>query len=416
MKGLIPVMKREYFQRVRSKWFVFGTVLAPVFLIGMMVVPIIFESRNQEVRRHIALVDETGVLSTRVASRLEEAGFTVHPVNPGSEQMLVQQVASGEFGGFVVLPPEALTRGRVEYHGESGPGTITGLSIRGIVAQSALEYRLTEADNQLDYAALFGGGELDVILLDSEGVGANEDAPEFLGAFIGAMLLYMVILLYAVAVMRATLEEKTSRVVEILISSIRPSELMLGKILGVGSVGLTQLAVWILFGVLSLTLGLPALVAARPDFVDPEFLLQALPGAGLSALFVALFLGGYFLYAALYAAVGSMCSTEEEAQQAQFPVIMLLVVPIMFMMPIIENPNSPMAIGASMVPFFSPILLYARAATGSVPMWQIAAALTLLFGGVLVVAWLAGRIYRVGILMQGKRPTLPELWRWVREA
>jgi len=416
MKGLIPVMKREYFQRVRSKWFVFGTVLAPVFLIGMMVVPIIFESRNQEARRHIALVDETGVLSTRVASRLEEAGFTVHPVNPGSEQMLVQQVASGEFGGFVVLPPEALTRGRVEYHGESGPGTITGLSIRGIVAQSALEYRLTEADNQLDYAALFGGGELDVILLDSEGVGANEDAPEFLGAFIGAMLLYMVILLYAVAVMRATLEEKTSRVVEILISSIRPSELMLGKILGVGSVGLTQLAVWILFGVLSLTLGLPALVAARPDFVDPEFLLQALPGAGLSALFVALFLGGYFLYAALYAAVGSMCSTEEEAQQAQFPVIMLLVVPIMFMMPIIENPNSPMAIGASMVPFFSPILLYARAATGSVPMWQIAAALTLLFGGVLVVAWLAGRIYRVGILMQGKRPTLPELWRWVREA
>lgn len=416
MKGLIPVMKREYFQRVRSRWFVFGTVLAPVFLIGMMVVPIIFESRNQEARRHIALVDETGVLSTRVASRLEEAGFTVHPVNPGSEQMLVQQVASGEFGGFVVLPPEALTRGRVEYHGESGPGTITGLSIRGIVAQSALEYRLTEADNQLDYAALFGGGELDVILLDSEGVGANEDAPEFLGAFIGAMLLYMVILLYAVAVMRATLEEKTSRVVEILISSIRPSELMLGKILGVGSVGLTQLAVWILFGVLSLTLGLPALVAARPDFVDPEFLLQALPGAGLSALFVALFLGGYFLYAALYAAVGSMCSTEEEAQQAQFPVIMLLVVPIMFMMPIIENPNSPMAIGASMVPFFSPILLYARAATGSVPMWQIAAALTLLFGGVLVVAWLAGRIYRVGILMQGKRPTLPELWRWVREA
>lgn len=416
MKGLIPVMKREYLQRVRSKWFVFGTILAPVFLIGMMVVPIIFESRNQEARRNIALVDETGVLSARVASRLEEAGFTVHPVNPGSEEMLLQQVSDGEFGGFIVLPHEALTRGRVEYHGKSSPGTITGLSIRGIVAQSALEYRLAEADNQVDYEALFGGGELQVVLLESEGIGANEDAPEFLGAFIGAMMLYMVILLYAVAVMRATLEEKTSRVVEILISSIRPSELMLGKILGVGSVGLTQLAVWILFGVLSLTLGLPALVAAQPDFVDPEFILQALPGAGLSALFMALFVGGYFLYAALYAAVGAMCSTEEEAQQAQFPVIMLLVVPIMFLMPVVENPNSPMAIGASLVPFFSPILLYARVATGAVPPWQIAAALLLLFGGVLVVAWLAGRIYRVGILMAGKRPTLPELWRWVREA
>ena len=207
MKGLIPVMKREYLQRVRSKWFVFGTVLAPVFLIGMMVVPIIFESRNQEARRNIALVDETGVLSARVASRLEEAGFTVHPVNPGSEERLVQQVSDGEFGGFIVLPQEALTRGRVEYHGESGPGTITGLSIRGIVAQSALEYRLGQADNQMEYEALFGGGELEVVLLESEGIGANDDAPEFLGAFFGAMMLYMVILLYAVAVMRATLEE-----------------------------------------------------------------------------------------------------------------------------------------------------------------------------------------------------------------
>jgi ABC-2 type transport system permease protein len=230
------------------------------------------------------------------------------------------------------------------------------------------------------------------------------------------MLLYMVMLLYAVAGMRATLEEKTSRVVEILISSVRPSELMLGKILGVGSVGLTQLAVWVLFGVLALTLGLPAVLASRPDFADPETIAQALPSLGLSALFVGLFLGGYFLYSAIYAAVGAMCSTEEEAQQAQFPVIFLLVVPIMFLMPVIENPNSAMAVGASLVPFFSPILMYARAATGAVPLWQILTALALLLAGVLAVAWLAGRIYRVGILMQGKRPTLPELWRWVRES
>lgn len=303
MKGLFPVIRREYLQRVRSGWFLFGTVLAPVFVIGVTVIP-----------------------------------------------------------------------------------------------------------------AFLAGGELEMVPINSEGGGTGEGAPEFMGAFIGAMLLYMVILLYAVAVMRATMEEKTGGVVEILISSVRPWELMLGKILGVGSVGLTQLAVWIFLGVLGLTMGLPALVTARPEMLDPGFLRDALPGPGLSALFVALFLGGYFLYAALYAAVGAMCSTEEEAQQAQFPVVLLLVVPVLFLVHVIENPSSSTAVVASLVPFFSPILLYARVATGAVPAWQIGAALLLLLGGVLVVAWLAGRIYRVGILMQGKRPTLPEIWRWVREA
>jgi ABC-2 type transport system permease protein len=416
MKGLIPVIKREYLQRVRSKWFIFATIAAPVLMIGAMVLPIVLESRNADARRNIALVDETGVLSPRVASRLEEANFTVHSVDPGNEEILTQQVAEGEFGGFIVIPPEALTRGRVEYHGESGPGTITGLTIRGIVAQSALEHRLSQSGDEVDYEALFGGGELDVFILEGSGGSSPEDTPEFLGGFIGAMLLYMTILLYAVAVMRATLEEKTSRVVEILISSIRPSVLMMGKILGVGSVGLTQLAVWVTCGILALTMGVPALVAARPEFVNPEYLMEALPGLGLSALFMALFLGGFFLYAAIYASVGAMCSSEEDAQQAQVPVIMLLVPSVMLVMPVIQDPNSTLAVVTSMVPFFSPILMYARAATGAVPVWQIWVALVILFLSVWGMAWLAGRIYRVGILMQGKRPTLPELWRWVREA
>jgi ABC-2 type transport system permease protein len=416
MKGLLPVIKREYLQRVRSKWFLFGTVLAPVFLVGMMILPIVLETRSETAKRNVALVDETGVLSEAVTPRLEEAGFSIRSEGPGTEAALRTQVEAGELGGFIVLREDALTRGRVEFYGKEGPGTITGLTIRGIVAQAAVEARLAQAGIEMDYQALMGGGELEVILLESDGAGVNGDDPQFLGAFIGALLLYMTILLYAVAVMRATLEEKTSRVVEILISSVRPADLMLGKILGVGSVGLTQLAVWVGFGVLAFTMGLPALLAARPDFVDPDLIAQALPGMGLWLLFVAVFLGGYFLYSALYAAVGAMCSTEEEAQQANLPVILLLVFPIMFLMPIIENPGSPMAVGASLVPFFSPILLYARAASGPVPLWQILTALTLLFGSVWVVAWIAGRIYRVGILMQGKRPTLPELWRWVREA
>jgi ABC-2 type transport system permease protein len=165
-----------------------------------------------------------------------------------------------------------------------------------------------------------------------------------------------------------------------------------------------------------MTMGIPALAAARPDLADPEAIAQALPGLGLVGLFLALFLGGSFLYAAVYAAVGAMCSTEEEAQQAQFPVIFLMVAPIIMLMPVMRTPNAPWAAAMSMVPFFSPTLLYARAGAGEVPLWQIGASLSLLYASVWGVAWVAGRIYRVGILMQGKRPTLPELWRWVKEA
>jgi len=290
------------------------------------------------------------------------------------------------------------------------------MTIRGAVTRAALEVRLAEAGADVDVDALFAGGSMDLQILAEESSGAAEDEPEFIGVFVGAMLLYMVVLMYAAAVMRSALEEKTGRIVEILISSVRPWELMLGKILGVGSVGLTQLAVWILLGVLALTLGVPALVTARPDLANPEAIAQALPGIGLVALFVALFLGGYFFYAALYAAVGAMCSTEEEAQQAQFPVVIFLVVPVLFLMPVMQDPNGSLAVIMSLVPFFSPVLLYARAGAAAIPAWQIAASLFLLYLAVWGVAWVAGRIYRVGILMQGKRPTLPELWRWVRQA
>ena len=416
MKILFAVIRREYLQRVKSKWFLVSTIGAPVFFLGVGVVPILWEMGREEARRSVALVDETGALAGRLEPLLEEAGFTVTVAPPGSEDSLRVEALRGDLGGFVVLGEDALVRGHVTYYGSQGPGAIRGMTIRGAVVRSALEARLTEAGADIDLEALFAGGTMDLRILEEETAGTTEDEPEFIGVFAGALLLYMVVLMYAAAVMRAALEEKTGRIVEILISSIRPWELMLGKIIGVGSVGLTQLAVWLVFGGLGLTFGVPALVAVRPDLADPEAIAQALPGVGLLVLFLALFLGGYFLYAALYSAVGAMCSTEEEAQQAQFPVLFLLITPILLLMPVMEAPNAPLAVIASMVPFFSPVLLYARAGAGEVPGWQIGVSLTFLYLGVLGVAWVAGRIYRVGILMQGKRPTLPELWRWVRAA
>ena len=416
MNALWAVIRREYLQRVKSKWFLVSTFAAPLFFIGMMAIPIILETGKEETRRTIAVVDHTGVLAERVEPRLEEAGFTVQIEEPGSEESLRAKALDDELGGYLVLDREALTRGHSTFVGPQGPGTIRGMTIRGVVVQSAMEVRLEEAGTDMDLDALFSGGSMDLQILEDESSGITDGEPQFIGAFVGSMLLYMVVLMYAAAVMRSALEEKTGRIVEILISSIRPWQLMLGKIIGVGSVGLTQLGVWILCGVAAFMFGVPALAVARPDLANPEAIAQALPGAGLVLLFLALFLGGYFLYAALYSAVGAMCSTEEEAQQAQFPVVFLLIAPILLLMPIMESPHATWAVIMSMVPFFTPVLLYARAGAATVPAWQLATALVLLFSAVWGVAWVAGRIYRVGILMQGKRPTLPELWRWVKEA
>ena len=158
------------------------------------------------------------------------------------------------------------------------------------------------------------------------------------------------------------------------------------------------------------------MIAARPELANLENLRQIVPGAGLMFLFLGFFLFGFLMYSGLYAAVGAMCNSDEEAQQAQFPMIMLLVVPIVMVTPIIQAPNTPMATGLSLFPLFSPILMWARVSGGGVPVWQVALSFVLMAVMVWVIAWIAGRIYKVGILMSGKRPTLPELWRWVREA
>jgi ABC-2 type transport system permease protein len=216
--------------------------------------------------------------------------------------------------------------------------------------------------------------------------------------------------------MRATLEEKTNRVAEVIVSSMEPWHLMLGKILGVGAVGLTQMAVWLSMGALAVGAGIPMLLATRPDLVGLESMSDILPGLGLLLLFVGFFTFGFFMYAGLYAAVGAMCSTDEEAQQAQFPVMTFLILPIVFVTQVIEDPLSPLATWLSLFPPFSPVLMWGRVAGGGVPGWQVGLSFLLMGGAVVGVAWVAGRIYKVGILMAGKRPTVPELWRWVREA
>ncbi|MEK9499899.1 ABC transporter permease [Gaopeijia maritima] len=414
MKGVVgAVIRREYLQRVRSRWFVIATIAGPLLMLGLMIVPILIASRGEQADRLVVVVDRTGVLHDRVAEGLERAGYTVESAaGDDAEAALRGRVESDDLGGYLVLDDATIERGTARFVSTSRPSIVRQVALRQIVAQAAIAARIGDAGDDLE--ALLGGGELDFEVVSDGGIGFDDAA--FAASYFGAFILYMTILLYAVAVMRSVLEEKSSRVVEVVISSMRPWQLMLGKILGVGAVGLTQLTIWAASGALIVSAGIPALLAANPQFAQLSELREILPGIGYAGLFAVFFLGGYFMYSGLYAAVGAMCNTDEEAQQAQFPVIMLLVVPIIFVTQVINEPNAPLSVALSLIPFFSPILMFARAAAGAAPLWQVGASVLGMAVTVVAIAWVAGRIYKVGILMAGKRPTLPELWRWVREA
>lgn len=414
MANVWAVIRREYLQRVRSRWFIFTTIAGPLMMAGLIYVPAYFGQRQQRNQRTLAVVDRTGVLFARLAPILEEAEYTLsdEPDTAGAVETLSQRVIDGDLGGLIVLDGETLRSGEAVLYATSRPSAIRRISIQSAVARASLQAQL--ADQGVDTDALISGGELRVEMLTGSPGGMQE--PRVAMAFVGAFLLYMVILLYSVAVMRATLEEKTNRIVEIVISSMKPWHLMLGKIMGVGAVGVTQMAVWAASAFVLASAALPAVLAANPELASLRDIGSAMPTAWQLLLLLGFWIFGYFIYSGMYAAVGAMCNTDEEAQQAQLPVVMLVVAPAILIAPVLESPNSAMAVSLSLVPFFSPILMWARAAAGAAPWWQVTLSFGLMAITVLAVAWVAGRIYRVGILMAGKRPTLPELWRWVREA
>jgi len=410
------VIRREYLQRVRTKAFVIGTVAVPLFLTVMIVVPNIVDSRSDDDEREIAIVDRTGVLLDRLQPELVELGWTVRPVPWRSDidERLRERAEAGQILGFIILDDETLSAGVATFETTARPAAVRALTLRSAITRAAMEYHLAASGGA---ESMLSGGELRIELLsDAPGTDPDDETPQFVVAFIGAMVLYMVILIYSVAVMRATLEEKTSRIVEVIVSAMKPWHLLLGKIIGVGAVSLTQLAIWLLAGALALGAGIPTLMSARPDLTGLVDVQAAVPGLGRLLLFGGYFVFGFFMYSGIYAAVGAMCATDEEANQAQFPVVMLLAGPIMMVMPIIQDPSATWATAVSLFPLFSPILMWARVSGGGVPAWQIVLSFALMALAIVAIAWVAGRIYRVGILMTGKRPTLPELWRWVRAA
>ncbi len=420
MHKLWLVMKREYLTRVRTRGFVVSTVIVPVLTVGILILQIVTASRQAARTLNIVVLDQDGTLADSVIKGLDgklkngQPEFhivqTLERPSAGAEDNLRARVLNGQLDAFLVLPAKA-TDGKVpaEFHTRN-PGEVTISSeLNHAVSYAVIAERLHARGVDIhDVAQVVQGVGLKVIKVGTGG-DSEEKGQTIILAIVVGMLLYTTLIIYGVATMRSVMEEKTTRVIEILVASTRPFYLLAGKVLGVAAVGLTQYGIWVTVG---------ALVTAYGAAMASMAHAGALPSLHLSwvmlVFMVIFFLAGYLLYASLYAAVGAMVSNDQEAQQVQMPITMLIIAAVVLFNVILRDPNSSLSIGLSMVPFFAPILMLLRITLQTPPLWQIALCLAILVLTTATIVFVAARIYRVGILMYGKRPSLAELVKWVK--
>lgn len=441
------VVKREYVQRVRSRMFVIVTIGAPLMFALFTVVPVLIAGIKAGGPGRVAVIDETGRMYARVRDSLKSASagrdddddeeipeaarsaanqnargrvdqmakaagasYEVEEAaaeGRGLEELkarLDERVSRGELDAYLVLPADVLERGEVEYHARNLSDIYTRRQVQRAVVGAVRDARLDARGVSADVMRAINQPVR--LKATKAGGGAQEDKGQsFFLVFGAGFVIYLTILMYGQVVLGAIIEEKETRIAEILFSSVRPFTLMAGKLIGVSLVALTQFAIWGLALV-----GLGAYFAERGASVS----IPQVP-VGVYAYVVLFFLMGYFIYATLYALVGSMVTTAQEGGQLGMPIILLLVVGFYLAFPVIRSPNSSFAVWVSMVPFFAPITMLIRIVSQEPPLWQILLSLGLGFGTVAAMLWLAGRVYRVGMLMYGKRATIPEMLKWVRQ-
>jgi ABC-2 type transport system permease protein len=424
-RKVATIIRREYFIRVKTKAFWISTVLVPLMMLAFTVLPTLMMSRTGG-SYAVAVVtgDETlyGALERAVKERSATAGdkaagailvalSRVEPAPDAAAQrlMLKRKVVTKELSGVLVLPATVLADGKVEFMATN----IAAVRLIGILERSVdaavVHLRLTGAGVPAErIEALTARADLKPVKIGEDLSESRESAFEksFVLSYILTLALYMTVMFYGYYVMRGVLEEKSSRIVEVVVANVRPMELMLGKIFGVGAVGLTQYAIWVLAAMNLAVPGVMGLAAMEGS--------SALLSPVLLVFFVVFFVLGYFQFASFFAAIGAAFNTEEEAQQMQTVASMTMALPLVMMFPVLSNPDSTLSTVLSLVPIFAPVLFFLRMTVQMPPLWQIVLCLVLLIGSIFAIARVAASIYRVGILMYGKRPTVREIVGWMR--
>ena len=434
MSKLTLIIKREFIAKVRNKSFIVMTFLSPLLFVGMAVLIGFLASMNKDSVTQIAIHDEAGYLKNDFKSDkhtqyvdLSEMPFAI-----------AKDTAGKNYKGLLFIPKVAALPeldGKVEYISDDSPSMEFITNVERVINAKITKENLDVLGfdtEKIEKAKAKTSLKLSKFSGEESLKGLNE-IKVAIGGFMGYMIM-MFIIIYGNFVMRSVIEEKTNRIIEIIISSVKPFQLMMGKIIGNSLAGILQFLIWAVVGALLFFIASSffGLQMGASSAVSPEMMEQAQQAAGLSKVqlyineilnlpltlmlvsFVIFFIGGYFLYSSLYAAIGAAVDSETDSQQFLLPIIMPLMLAVYIgFFTVINDPHGTVATVFSIIPFTSPIVMLMRIPFG-VPIWQLILSIVLLFATFAFVVWFASKIYRVGILMYGKKPTWKELYKWMK--
>lgn len=432
MSSLSLIIQREYLTRVRKKSFIILTLLMPFLMVALSLVPFWLSMLNDGSVKNVAVIDKTGIYAPLLESTDQ---FDFQIIGEADQQESETRLGKDLFAILQITNDLNKDPHAVSLTSEKQAPMELQSVIERTLNEKVTEQRLDELtqSSNVDSEAI---GQVRSIIEDKSGItlrtlrmgddGSVKESSTEIASIIGmvfTILIYMFILLYGNMVMQAVLEEKKSRVVEVMVSSVKPVNLLIGKIVGIGLVGLTQLAIWVimttvLFAGVSFFIANPEQAAAMSSGMD-DFNTEAIMNSVMSinwleliVYFVLYFIGGYILYASIFAMFASAVDSEEDTSQYLTPVTLLIMFAFFAGFYSVSNPDGPLAFWTSLIPFTSPIVMMVRIPFG-IPFWEILSSLVLLYGTFILISIFAGKIYRVGILMYGKKPSFKEMMKWV---
>lgn len=422
---IATIIKHEYLIRVKTKGFIIGTLLGPLGMLLLLAIPIAMTLLTaDDSEKRIAIIDKTGKIGIEAVKKAPDKYYLTEE----KELTLQDDMRNENIDGYLIIPNDILTTGSISVFTRGGGGLSFISQIESIFGKIIRHQRLLNAGADSSVIKLVDKG----ITVETQKItetGKEKDYTEVYAAvgYIFGFAIYIMMLLYGTMVMRGVIEEKANRIIEVIASSAKPFEIMFGKVFGIGLVGLTQVMAWVILGAAILAAATPIMNLINPETVAQSMqqpgmqMMQTQPAAGfeipsipigLVIGFLFYFLSGYFVYATLFAAVGSAVDQEQDAQQLQWPVTIPIIIPMLFIGSVISSPDSILSTVLSLIPFFSPMLMIVRVAATVVPVWQIVLSVVLMISTFLLSLWVAAKIYRVGILMYGKKPNVKDLVKW----
>ena len=437
MSNISIIIQREFNERVRKKSFIITTLLMPVLMIALMAAPALIMQFSRGDEKVIAVIDESGLIAPKLESDEEIRFETTELPTEEARRELTEKFGVLWIGGDILE-----NSNNVRLYANSSSSLALESNITGQI-ERILETEKLKAYNIENLSQILEQVETKVVMQTFRNDKSQEEDTQAqssavatgLGYVLG-FILYMFLLIYGAMVMQSVIEEKNNRVLEVMVSSVRPFDLMLGKILGVAAVAVVQVLIWGVLIVVAGSVVMPQLMPAdamasiqamqqgAPDAaamsgMDPDMLqaMAAMTDLGyIVKIFVCLLLfvfGGYLLYSAMFAAVGSAVDNVQDASQLQMPITLPIILALLMMLAVIKDPNSSLVFWFSIIPFTSPVVMMARIPY-DIPLWEIVLSLAVLYASFVAMVWCAAKIYRVGIFMYGKKPTLKELLKWIR--